>query len=735
MERASDTISRPTLRVRILSMKKYPWLALVLFWLVAPAAHAVQQRARASLYTRVEGELVKAAIEIKVDSGWHLFHTELGGPAAVAIPLKLEWSGAAVGTWSEPRLPEPKVFRAPGTKESEWAWVHRGRFYVHALGRLVPGSDPNDIGVRLSGQTCMDMEGLCLQYAEEIETKGAGVDPAFAGFPADLAAPAASSDAAPSASAPPANDDVEWEPEFDSGKHADARAFLRIDGGQAELAIQVAIEEGFHLYHGPTKADIGGPEVVASPTTVAIRGGNIEWEPVVYPTPIELEQPGFQEGDPPLPYKAHEGSVVFHTRGKVTGEADPAAVRVVIEAQVCDDKGCLPYDEEVVPESGGPDALFALLPPSSEGAGTSAGPTSGAAAAGELGELSTMSLGAFLLLAVGWGIFTLLMPCTYPMIPITISFFTKQAIAHKRSVLPLSLLYGAGIVFIFGAIGVLAKYVGESIQGFAVHPITNAVIGVVFVVFALALFGAIDIRPPAFLTRAASRASQLGGLLGVFLMGATLVVTSFTCTAPFVGSLLAIGAAGGDPWRNALGMTVFGLTMAVPFVVLSLVPGKIQQMPTAGEWMHVLKVTLGFVELAAALKFLSNADIVWQLGLLSREVFLALWTAIFVAAAAFLFGMIHLKGENEHAIGPWRLLSGIGSLLLAFYFHLGIQGYLLDGITTAILPNYSSQRLWGSGSGGSEENRHEIVRDDLPAATARAREQGKLLLVNFTGFT
>ena len=162
--------------------------------------------------------------------------------------------------------------------------------------------------------------------------------------------------------------------------------------------------------------------------------------------------------------------------------------------------------------------------------------------------------------------------------------------------------------------------------------VTNLVIGALFFYFAFVLFGFITLQPPRFLLDVAGKASSTGGYLGVFLMGATLVVTSFTCTAPVVGSLLALGAQGGDYGRLVLGMAVFGLTMAVPFVFLSLVPGKLQAMPRSGEWMNTLKVFLGFVEVAAALKFISNADMAWRWEWLSRELFLYTWAGVLLMA-------------------------------------------------------------------------------------------------------
>jgi thiol:disulfide interchange protein DsbD len=260
--------------------------------------------------------------------------------------------------------------------------------------------------------------------------------------------------------------------------------------------------------------------------------------------------------------------------------------------------------------------------------------------------------------------------------------------------------------------------------------VTNLVIAGLFVLFALSLFGVVRLEPPAALMNLAGRASMTGGYLGVFLMGATLVVTSFTCTAPFVGSLLSVGASDGDLGRIVLGMGAFGLTMAIPFVLLSLLPRRIAAMPRSGQWMNTLKVTLGFVELAAAFKFLSNADLVWEWRVFSRELFLGLWALLFAAAAVYLF--FFAEGKRAPLAGG-RSLAGLALLALALYCLHGLRGRELDRVMTAIVPNYSGGRftpeLWQSGA------RHAIVVDDYDAALARARGEKKLLLVNFTGHT
>jgi thiol:disulfide interchange protein DsbD len=322
------------------------------------------------------------------------------------------------------------------------------------------------------------------------------------------------------------------------------------------------------------------------------------------------------------------------------------------------------------------------------------------------------------------------------MIPITISFFTKQASARHTSTLPLSLAYGFGIVAIFVLIGLL---VGPIVIAFATHPVTNVVIGVLFLVFALSLFGVMTLQPPAFLMSAAGAARAQGGYMGVFLMGATLVITSFTCTAPFVGALLGQGAGQGELGRIALGMAVFGLTIAIPFVALSMLPNRVKSMPKAGEWMNTLKVWLGFVEVAAAIKFLSNADLVWGWGWLSRELFLWLWAATFLAAAVYLLGLIRMKDpyggpEDGAAVTPKRMTCGLATLLFAVYCVYGALGNRLDPVMTALAPNYSGSAT-GAQIGAAHPKGHVIVKDDFDAAVARAAAEKKLVLINFTGFT
>lgn len=507
-----------------------------------------------------------------------------------------------------------------------------------------------------------------------------------------------------------------------------AHLYSRSTDGTIKAALVLQIADGWHLYH----TELGPPDAIGKPTVITMTAAGAEWSAPVFPAPKRLEQPGLGDDGKDTWIWGHEGRVVVRIEGTLTPPAKGDDVAATISGLTCLDDGmCVPYRAQLVSEGAGDDALFAA---SASAPGNSPGGAAGdtaKAAAALSGE--QLGLAQFLLLAVAGGLFTLLMPCTYPMIPITISFFTKQATMRHGKVVPLAIAYGLGIVAIFVFIGVV---LGSLIIPFATNPITNLLIGALFVVFALTLFGALDLPVPSFLLDAAGSASRSGGYAGVFLMGATLVITSFTCTVPFVGSLLSVGAQQGQLLRIALGMAVFGLTMAVPFVFLSLLPGRLGAMPRSGEWMHHLKVFLGFVEIAAALKFISNSDLVWGWGFLTRELFLVLWFGIFLAAALYLFGLIRMEGDSAE-IRPMRMTAALATLLFSLYCGYGALGHELDSVMTAIAPNYS-RPLGGPGQQGAKQrgaDAHTIVLDDYDAAREQALQQARPLLVNFTGHT
>jgi thiol:disulfide interchange protein len=706
--------------IRPLTSPVWPILLSILATPAAAQGFGVEQHASAELFVRVVGDQVQAVVEIDIDQGWHLYHDDLGPSDAVGKPTQATFDAPGV-EWGAAEFSEPHRYEQLGLGDGgadTWIWGHEGRLLIRVAGEFVdqPPS-PDEVVVELSGLICED-GGVCIPYRDMVDGQSGGPDDLFAAFEAPTAQ-VKEFDPAPGLG-------------LGFGLGADgprvaAELELAADGDRVLAAITFEVAQGWHLYHD----DLGAPDAVGVATSIALSVPGVEFGPLRFPEPERLEQPGLGDGGRDTWILAHEGTFVVTAQGR--GSLDIGSASAQVSGQVCEDGGlCVPYEEQLLGRQGDFEALAALIAaaPAAEGGGTAGAEPGDRAAEAEQGD----GLAAFLSLAVFWGLFTLLMPCTYPMIPITISFFTKQAEARGGKVLPLALAYGAGIVGIFVAIGVV---VGPAVIRFATDPFVNLLIGLAFAYFALVLFGAINLNPPRFLMDAAGKASSKGGLIGVFLMGATLVITSFTCTAPFVGSLLSVGSTGegASIGRIALGMGTFGATMAVPFVILSLLPGRIAAIPRAGAWMNTLKVSLGFIELAAALKFLSNADLVWHWQFLSRELFLVLWMGIFLTGALYLFGFVRLKGEGGD-VGPGRMVAALGFLLFALYCGYGASGRQLDRIMTAIEPPYSGTLVGGPvGRADQGPREHTIVVDDYDKAVALALEQDKLLMVNFTGHT
>lgn len=347
----------------------------------------------------------------------------------------------------------------------------------------------------------------------------------------------------------------------------------------------------------------------------------------------------------------------------------------------------------------------------------------------------------FLLLAVGAGLASLLMPCVFPMIPLTVSYFTKHA-ENRREALRMASVYGFAIVLTFTGLGVLmALLVGASgAQTIAANPWVNLFIGVVFVVFALSLLGLFELRLPTGLVNYFNKQShERSGYLGVLFMGFTLTLVSFSCTAPFVGGLLAATAVG--EWTYPIaGMLVYSATFALPFFLFALFPRGLSAMPRSGAWMNTLKVVLGFVELAAALKFLSNADLVWGWSVLSRPLAIAITVVVFFLTGMYLIGKLRMKHEPEVAqIGVGRLITAIGFFGLSLYLLPGLFGAPLNALDAYLPPRQandvslvSTLLATGAANGHAEDG---WFTDDIDGAFAEAERLGKPVFIDFTGYT
>lgn len=297
-------------------------------------------------------------------------------------------------------------------------------------------------------------------------------------------------------------------------------------------------------------------------------------------------------------------------------------------------------------------------------------------------------LAGFLLLAIAGGLFTLVMPCTYPMIPFTVTFFAKQS-SSGRSLLPLALAYAGGIVACFVAIGaLLAGLLQKNPALLSGDPWTNLAFAAVFILLGLSLLGAFLLRLPTGVQNALG--GGRGGYLGALGMGLTFVVTAFACTAPFAGLVLGALASesGGGVWLRALGgMAVYGLTIAIPFFVLAMSPGLLRRLPRAGGWMNEFKVVGGIVEIAAALKFLNIADHRWGWGIFGRDAVFSLWAAAMALIALYVLGRLRFAGDDEvPAVGAGRLLTGMVFIALALWLASGVFGNDLGQLESFLAP-------------------------------------------------
>ena len=339
------------------------------------------------------------------------------------------------------------------------------------------------------------------------------------------------------------------------------------------------------------------------------------------------------------------------------------------------------------------------------------------------GQSAPPNLFSFIALAFGAGLLAILTPCVFPMIPITVSLFSKQT-EGNRFVGPLA--YCGGIIGTFTLIGVAVSVLfgAAGLSLFAANPLVNIALATLFFVLALNLFGVFEIVVPASILNKVQPKGKKSGIVAPILMGFAFTLTSFTCTVPFVGTAL-VSAATAGPIYPAIGMLAFSTAFALPFFLLALFPSFLSRLPRSGQWLVSVKAFMGFLELAAALKFLQVADYSLQLGLLTRPIFLAIWFTIAVVAGFYLLRVVRLPNDTPQKLGPGRAVLGVATL--------GVAGWLLaanNGVSLHDLDAYLPPRDYGT----KQKVASEWIVNDLDKARALAKSEGKPLLVNFTGY-
>jgi len=461
------------------------------------------------------------------------------------------------------------------------------------------------------------------------------------------------------------------------------------------------------------------------------------------------EEEGHTVDDPvfQMKIKFFEKSAIFVQKIEVLGEE--TTVNGIVEFMVCDDSRCLPPTEvELVfnlSESKNP------ITTSTDEQNIKTDTIESLSTQKE----STKGLWGIFFIAFLSGFAALLTPCVFPMIPMTVSFFTKQS-KTKAAGIKNAIIYGISIIVIYVLLGtaVTAVFGADALNALATNVWFNIIFFLLLVVFAVSFLGAFEIMLPNSWANKVDSKADRGGLIGIFFMALALAIVSFSCTGPIVGTLLVQAASKGG-LAPIIGMLGFSLAIALPFALFAAFPGWLNSLPKSGGWLNTVKVVLGFLELALAFKFLSQADLVLQTHILEREVFLAIWIAIFGTLALYLFGKIQLPHDSPLThISVGRLSLGLIVLSFTIYMIPGLWGAPLNLISAFPPPQNYSESPYGVGflklneigsstnsiHGDLPEGAHLLAPHDILAfndydeGLAYAKAVGKPVMIDFTGW-
>ncbi|WP_295878180.1 thioredoxin family protein [uncultured Alistipes sp.] len=557
-----------------------------------------------------------------------------------------------------------------------------------------------------------------------------------------------------------------------------------LGGAEYELRFEAAIPSGFHMYDmGPYE---GGPNptvITLSPEAGVELVGSVEQR--TKPHRYFDQMFGMEIG-------TFSGKALFTQRVRLT--AAQAKVRAAIEWMICDDKSCMPpSDTELTLVVGAADAQGAAAeattaPAGGESVATPAAATervsdtaatSGSVAAAETSTTAgtaaeaapakdaagSGSLWSLIIEAILWGFAALLTPCVFPMVPMTVSFFMKSsgkpALGRFRAG-----MYGFFIVALYtlpiAAIIVITRLVGgdavtaDIFNWLATHWLPNLIFFAVFMLFAASFFGAFEITMPSWMVNKSDSKADSKGLAGIFFMALTLVLVSFSCTGPIVGSVL-IKSTAGEFWSPIVTMLAFSLAFALPFTLFAFFPSMLKKLPKSGGWLNSVKVVLGFVEVALGFKFLSVADQTYHWGLLDREVYLAIWIVVFAMLGFYLLGKLRFAHDDEvQHVGVGRLALAIAVFTFVVYLIPGMWGAPLKALSGYLPPLTTQDFVLGqTTSAGASVSATAPLRTvdgkapkysdvlhlphglegffDLKEAEAYAARAGKPLFIDFTG--
>jgi len=524
----------------------------------------------------------------------------------------------------------------------------------------------------------------------------------------------------------------------------------KISSSEFDLVATATIDEGWHLYSQSIPDD--GP----IPTTFSFKDVKGKYQLVGKTT----EGEGHEEFDKvfEMNIKYFENKATFKQRIRLLTD-NKITIEETVEFMVCDDASCLPPTEvalnfvvrgtattKKIEEVKPAEPIFNVddstdvkkeEPEASKEADT------------PIQESESKGLLGIFIIAFFSGFLALLTPCVFPMIPMTVSFFTKQS-KTKAAGIRNAVIYGLSIIVIYVFLGILVTWAfgADSLNALSTNVWFNIIFFLVLVIFAISFFGAFElVLPSSWGTKVDAQADR-GGFIGIFFMALALAIVSFSCTGPIVGTLLVEAASGGNQIGPIVGMLGFSSAIAIPFALFAAFPGWLNSLPKSGGWLNTVKVSLGFLELALAFKFLSNADLVLQSHWLEREVFLAIWIAVFGAFAFYLFGKIRLPHDSPtDQISVTRLSLGLIVLTFTIYLIPGLWGAPLKLISGFPPPMQYSESPYGVGftkigagvakeklPEGAKYGPHDIVSFlDYDKGMAYAKKVNKPVLLDFTG--
>lgn len=516
------------------------------------------------------------------------------------------------------------------------------------------------------------------------------------------------------------------------------------DDTHGVVMLTATIDQGWHLYD--TQLPDGGP----IPTSVewkTLDGVKLEGKLTPSAKPHEEMDNTFE-----MKLRWWTGRVTLSQRFVVT--AEKYNIKGAVRYMACNDETCTspsaenfsfsgnapkaaavkeePVKEDTVPAvqeepAAASDSLDAVVPSDTWA------PVSAVVSKAEEAASATSPTGWWRIFALCFlgGLLALLTPCVWPIIPMTVSFFLKKSGSRAQSIRD-AVIYGLSIIVIYVVLGlaVSAIFGANALNALATNAICNIVFFALLVLFAVSFFGAFEIKlPDSWSSKMDSAAERTTGLLSIFFMAFTLVIVSFSCTGPIIGTLLVEAASQGSSMGPAIGMLGFAIALAIPFSLFALFPSWLKKLPRSGGWMNTVKVVLGFLELALSLKFLSVADLAYGWHILDRETFLALWIAIFGLLGLYLLGIFRFESDGEptsSGVGVTRFFMGLISLAFTAYLIPGLWGAPLRTTSAFVPPLYTQDfNLYGE----------ELTQyDDYDKGMEAAARLGKPVFLDFSGY-